>query len=150
MVTLSTTRSPWVSGHDTYLSDVMRYIGTSNVYCNESGWTQVNSETIVESDPEYIIIISMNSSATMSDYDLILDSMPLEWRSTTAYKAGNIYIFSEEACDIASRPGPRVAQVVELTSRVVYGDSFMDNIVIPKFIGDNYKEYLVFTKECYI
>ncbi len=142
MVALSAVKSPWVSGNDTYVSDVMSMISVSNIYSAESGWVQVNSETISKYNPEVIIIVSSDYDATQSDYDMMLESMSSEWRSTDAFRNGEIYLFTGDAADCASRAGPRVAQLTELLARAVHGEAFDDDIVFPHFIGDDYVEYL--------
>lgn len=147
MVALSAVKSPWVSGSDTYISDVMSGIRLVNIYSSESGWVQVNAETILQYDPEYIIIVSSDYKATQSNYDSMLASMSTEWKATSAYKSGNIYLFCDDACDLVSRPGPRVAQITELFARTMQGSAFDDGITVSKFVGDEYRDYLTISKE---
>ena len=92
-------------------------------------------------------MVTNDYEATQSDYDAMIASMSSEWRGTTAYKQGNIYLLVGDACDLASRPGPRVAQMAELMARMVHGGAFDDGIDVPKFIGDGYRDYLTITKE---
>lgn len=147
MVSLSAVKSPWVSGSDTFVSDVMTHIHTTNVYKDESGWVQINSETIIKNNPEYIIVVASDYDATQADYDRMIAGLSTEWRGTDAYKNGQIYLYTGDACDVLSRPGPRVAQITELLARTVQGDSFDDGIEMPKFIGDDYRDYLTISKE---
>ena len=147
MLSLSAVKSPWVSGSNTYISDIMTHVRAHNVYSGESGWVQVNAETVLRNDPHYIVVVTNDYEATQSDYDAMIASMSSEWRGTTAYKQGNIYLLVGDACDLASRPGPRVAQMAELMARMVHGGAFDDGIDVPKFIGDGYRDYLTFTKE---
>ncbi len=145
MVALSAVKSPYISGSGTYIGDAMDRLFMINIFSDESGWVQVNAEMISRYDPEVIIIVSSDYEATQSEYDGILSSMSLEWRTTTAYKNGEIYLFAEDAADCASRAGPRVAQMMELMGRAVHGEAFPDGIEFPKFIGDDYKSYLPIT-----
>ena len=147
MVSLSAMKSPWVSGSDTYISDVMSGITVTNIYSGESGWVQVNAETILKNDPEYIVVVSSDYSATQGDYDSMLASMSSEWRGTSAFKNGNIFLLTGDAADLASRPGPRVAQITELFARILQGSAFDDGIQVPMFIGDEYRDYLTISKE---
>lgn len=147
MVSLSSMKAPWVSGSGTYISDIMSMTHAQNSYSEESGWVQVNAESIIKNDPEYIIVVSSDYEATQESYDSLIAGLSEEWRTTTAFKTGNIYLFTGDSVDLASRPGPRIAQVTELMSRVIHGDSFDDGIQVPKFIGDEYADYLTFTKE---
>ena len=46
---------------------------------------------------------------------------------------------------MAQRPGPRFAQFAELTAIILNPDVFTD-IEMPKYVGDNYTNYLTYTK----
>lgn len=145
MVALSAVKSPYISGSGTYIGDAMDYLFMINIFGDESGWVQVNAEMISSYDPEVIIVVSSDYKATQSDYDGMVASMSSEWRTTTAYKNGEIYLFAEDAADCASRAGPRVAQMMELMGRAVHGEAFADGTEFPKYIGDDYKDYLPIT-----
>ena len=147
MVSLSASKSPWVAGSDTYISDILSYVYCTNSYSGESGWAMVNSETVVQYNPEYIIIVSSDYSDTEESYQAMLDSLSAEWKSTDAYKNGNIYLLTESATDLASRPSVRVAQLTELVARIMHPDAFDDDIVVPYYIGDDYVDYLTYTKD---
>lgn len=142
MVALSAVQSPWVSGSGTYVSDVMSLICVTNIYDGEAGWVQVNAETIIKYNPEVIIVVSSDYEATQSDYDSMLASMSEQWKGTDAYKNGEIYLFTGEAADCASRAGPRVAELAELLARAIHGEAFSDGVVLPKYVGDDYTDYL--------
>lgn len=146
MVALSAVQSPWVSGSDTYIQDVVTLIRAENIYESESGWVQVNAETIAQYDPEVIIVVSDDYGATQSDYEAMMASLSAEWRLTTAYQEGEIYLLTGDATDLASRPGPRVAQITELMARIVHPDAFDDGVTLPKYVGDDYERYLTITK----
>jgi len=137
MVSLSSAKSPWVSGSGTYMADVMSMTFGSNIYAEENGWTSVNSETIMERNPQVIIIVEGSNAD--------IGALSSEWKSTLAYP-DNIYMLSGKASDIASRPGPRIAQTMELVGRMLHNSLFGDSIVIPNYIGDNYSDYLSYTK----
>ena len=146
MVALSAVKSPWVAGSETYINDVIGITQSSNIYAGEYGWVQVNSETIAKLDPGLIIIVSGDYAATEEDYQRMLSSMSSEWTGTTAFQKGEIWLFTGQAADLASRPGPRIPQITEILSRAVQSESFHDGIVMPKYI-DTYKEYLHYTEE---
>lgn len=94
MVALSAVKSPWASGSNTYVSDAMDNLFMINIYSGEDGWVQVNAETIAKYDPEVIIIVSSDYNATQSEYDSMLASMSSEWKGTTAFQSGDIYLFA--------------------------------------------------------
>ncbi len=147
MVSLSTVKSPWVSGSNTYVSDILNFTFCINSYEHVSGWVQINSETIVQYNPSYIIVVSAEYSPTEEDYQKMMDGLSKEWKSTDAYKTGNIFIYTESAADLASRPATRVAQLTEILSRTLHPEAFDDGIQIPKYIGDNYTDFLTYTKD---
>lgn len=145
LVALSATKSPYASGSNTYVSDAMSYAYLTNVFSEADGWAQIGAESIAQYDPEVIIIVSSDYDISQSDYDAMLSSMAAEWKITTAFKAGEIYLFGGDAADCASRPGPRVAELTELIAMATHGDAFEKTL--PKYIGDEYKDYLALSKE---
>lgn len=147
MLSLSSVKSPWVSGSDTYAADIMEKIYGSNIFRGESGWVMVNAEKIAEYDPELIIVISSEHSATAESYSAMMNGLSAEWKCTSAYSSGNIFLMTDSSSDLISRPGPRIGQATELIARMVHPSSFPDSINVPKYIGDNYTDFLTYTKD---
>jgi iron complex transport system substrate-binding protein len=147
MVALSTDKAPWVSGSDTYLSDIVDFNYASNAYDAVTGWQQVNSESIFKYNPEFILIVGYEGEPSESDYQKLMNGLPAEWKRTDAFKNGDIYVFEESSASLASRPSPRAAQITELVARILHPDSFGDGIIVPKYFGDNFRDYLTITKE---
>ncbi len=145
MLALSGDNSPWVSGSNTYAHDVLIQLYGVNVFSKYNGWSHINSEQIMDKNPSFAIIISNDFASTQSEYDALVSSLSAEWKSTNAYKDGNIYLICEGAADLAQRPGPRFAQLGELFCRILNPVVF-DEIPIPKIVGDDYKKYLIITK----
>lgn len=146
MTALSSDKSPWVAGVGTYLSDIYGKAGAENSFDNVNGWRQVGAETIVKQDPQYILLIS-DKTVSVSDYEDIVRSLPEEWKSTQAFKDGNVYVFCDSASDMLSRPSTRLAQLTELLGRIFHQDSFGDSITVPYCIGDDYTDYITYSKE---
>lgn len=146
MISLSTSKSPWVSGGNTYASDVIDFANCNNIYSSEIGWVMVNSETVAARNPDYIFVVTSDVSATQSDYDNMVASLSAEWRNTSAFDKGQIYLLSGAASDLASRPSTRIAQFTELMCRILQPNIFTD-IDVPYYIGDDYRDYLIYTKE---
>lgn len=147
MVSLSTVKSPWVSGSNTYVSDILSFTFCTNSYDSLNGWVQVNSESIMQYDPDCIIIVNSDYEPTEEAYLEMIQNMSAEWKETSAYKEGKIYLLTESATDLASRPATRVAQLTELLSKILHPEAFSDDIDIPKYVGDDYTEYLTYTKD---
>ena len=146
MISLSTSKSPWIAGGNTYASDVIDFAHCANIYSPEKGWVMVNSETVASRNPDYIIVVSSDIPATESEYNNMLASLSAEWRNTEAFANGNIYLLSGSASDLASRPSTRIAQFTELMCRILQPSVFSD-IEVQHYIGDNYRDYLYYTKE---
>ena len=146
MISLSASKSPWVAGGTTYASDVITRALCVNIYSQESGWAMVNSETVPARDPDYIIVVSSDYGNTDREYEDMVSSLSAEWRSTAAFENGSIYLLTEGATDLASRPSTRIAQFTELMCRIVQPGVF-DDVDLPLHIGDDYRDYLTITKE---
>lgn len=153
MITLSTDNAPYVAGSGTYLSDIMEKISVGNSLRMQNGWFTLNSEFFIPKDGgpcpsiDFIVVILEDGPKTQAEYDDVTseDRMSAEWKKTNAYINGNIYFLSGSAEDLASRSGPRVAQITELLARIIQNTAFEGEI--PKFIGDEYKNYLSLTRD---
>ncbi len=146
MAALSSDPSPWTSGANTFMSDIIANAGGRNVFESQSsGWFMVSKEQIYAKQPQVIVIISSTPVTTESEYRSVLDSLDPLWKATPAYENGNVYVLSGEAGDILQRPGPRLAEAAELICKMLNPDAFTDYDpldVIPRYIGDDYREYL--------
>lgn len=144
LITLSADKSPWASGSGTYAHDAVVVAGGSNILSEMDGWVHVNSEVISKGNPQVIIVLHSSVEGTL-DYGSMLENMSAEWKSTDAYKNGRVYLLTDDAADMAQRPSPRVAQLAELVARIIQPDVFAD-IEVPKVIGNDYRDYLVYSK----
>ncbi|MCQ2070938.1 MAG: ABC transporter substrate-binding protein [archaeon] len=153
MMALSTDTSPYIAGSNTYASDIIESMGGKNIYSDMIGWTHINSEYIGPSsgerwDPEVILVLDYgNYGATQSEYDEMMKNLPANWKSTTAYRNGQIYLLCENMGEMSERSGPRFAQFSEIVAKILCPDSFDDGKPVPKFIGNDYLSYLTITKD---
>jgi iron complex transport system substrate-binding protein len=143
LVTLGTSASPYVAGTDTYISDIIEAAGSANC-TDRSGWPNITSEKISEMNPSCIIIIDTEGYTT-DEYDLAMSAISGEWKTTDAWKNGNIYLLCGDLAEMAERGGPRFAQLTEIFYRILNSDPFGDGIEMPKAIGDDYEDYLTYT-----
>ena len=143
MVALSNDPSPWVAGMYTYVDDIISQVDGTNAFHKEKGWTNITAESITEQNPDCIIIID-SAKYEASEYDEMLSILSHEWKSTNAYKNGNIYLLAEDAGSLGSRAGPRFVQLMELMAIIIDPSAFVDD-PIPKAIGNEYREYLKIT-----
>ena len=146
MVTLGSNPSPYVAASNTYINDIVELLNGDNVFSYLSGWPQVVSEYIQSVNPTCIIVID-EGRYSVDEYDLFMNTLSQEWKSTDAYNNGNVYLLCGTLSDISQRYVPRTIQLVEIIGRIFDSDVFPDDIVLPKAIGDNYQDYLTITKE---
>lgn len=150
-VTLSADPSPWTAGSDTYMTDLIENVGGYNVFSTQSSsWFMVSKEQIYAKQPDVIIIISSSTISTQEEYDALLDSLDPVWKETPAYQNGEIYVFCDSAGDLLSRPGPRLAEAAELLAKILNPEAFTNRDpldTLPKFIGDDYTDYLRYQVE---
>ena len=144
LITLSGDKAPYASGDNTYADDTLDYVSGVNVI-SQTGWVHISSEIIADRNPDVIIVVSSAYSNSNSDYNVLLDNLSEEWRSTDAYKNGKVYLLCEGASDLAQRSSPRVVQLMELLGRILQPEVFTD-FDMPMHIGSNYEDYLVYTK----
>ncbi|NLN72048.1 MAG: hypothetical protein GX137_04570, partial [Thermoplasmatales archaeon] len=85
----------------------------------------------------------------MGEYEKVLDDMPDEWKKINAYDEDplkcKIYFLTGEAADLASRPGPRVVQLIELVGKMVQQTAFDTDTI--RFIGSDYRDYITITTD---
>ncbi len=143
MISLDPDISPWVSGSDTYMSSISSLFNSNNVFSEWGGWVHLTSDRIPYANPEKIIIITTEYSATQEEYDYLYENLPAQWKDTDAWRNGEVYVICESAADLVQRFGPRTAQVAELTAMILHPDAF--DTEIPKIVGDDYEDYLEFS-----
>ena len=144
MVALSNDPSPWVSGSYTYIDDIITNLGGENVFTDVVGWTNVTAESVAQKNPECIIIID-SYKYTADKYNEMLSILSHEWKSTDAYKNGNIYLFAEGLGELGSRAGPRFVQLMEIMGMAIDPGAYLDD-PLPKSVGNDYPDYLDITK----
>ncbi len=145
MVALSPDAAPYVAGKHTFVDDILNSISAENAFSSMSGWAHANTELISEKNPDIIIIVTESYDATQEEWDYMYGNLPDTWKLTKAYADKEIYLISGKAADLASRSAPRFTQLCEIFGEIVYPDSFETEI--PKFIGDDYTQYTVITKD---
>lgn len=153
LITLSATPSPFVAGTETYVNDILHTLNGMNAVEDShwpsqtpnTSWPNISPAMIMELNPSCIIIFDYGEFSP-EEYELMLASLSDEWKATDAYTSGNVYLFSDDLGEMAQRSGPRVAQLTEIIARIICPDAFTDGITIPHAIGNNYQDYLTYTK----
>ena len=145
MIALSTDVSPYVAGAETYIDDILRTVYVTNAFSSVDGWSHISTEMIPRYNPDTIIIVNDSYQCTQEDWDLMYSSLYETWKATNAYKTGEVYILTGKCSDLASRSSPRFPQMVELLGEILYPEAF-EKESMPKYIGDNYLDYLEYSK----
>ncbi|MBP6021333.1 MAG: ABC transporter substrate-binding protein [Candidatus Methanomethylophilaceae archaeon] len=152
-VSLSADPSPWTSGSHTFMSDIVSSAGGKNIFDSQSSsWFMVSKEQIYAKQPQVIIIIMDGRVNSNERYREIVDGLDPVWKETPAYRNGDVFLFTGPAGDILSRPGPRLAEAVELLSKVLNPEAFTEKDpldAIPKYFSDDYQSYLIYQKEVF-
>lgn len=149
-IALSADPSPWTSGNNTFASSIISKVSGTNVFDSQSSsWFMVSKEQIHAKQPQVMIILHNNEITSQEEYERFLERIDPVWRETPAYRNGNIYVFTGQAADLLSRPGPRLAQAAELLGKALHPEQFeyRDPLdTIPKFLGNDYKDYLKYQR----
>ena len=143
MISLEPDISPWVSGSGTYLSSISGLFNSTNVFSEWGGWVHVTSDRVPHANPDKIIIVTSEYSATQAEYDYLYSNLPAQWKDTEAWRNGEVYVICESAADMVQRFGPRTAQVAELVAMILHPTAF--DTEVPKIIGDGYEQYLSYS-----
>lgn len=128
------------------MSDLIYNAGGRNIFDGQgSGWFMVAKEQIYAKQPQVILIISSIPVTTDEEYTAVLDSLDPVWKATPAYENDEVYVFSGDAGNIFSRPGPRLAEATEILAKILNPEAFIDRNPldsIPKYFSDDYRYYL--------
>lgn len=143
MVALSNDPSPWVSGNSTYIDDFINRLRSRNCYADVVGWKNITAESIIEKNPQCIIILD-NGKYSADEYDMMMSLLSNEWKSTDAYKNGKIYLLCEGLGELSQRAGPRAVQLMEIMSMIMCPDAY--DTTIPNCIGNDFTDYLDYSK----
>jgi iron complex transport system substrate-binding protein len=100
-----------VVGGGNFINDILRYAGARNIAENaKAAYPQYSYESLVEKEPEYIIIASGNMTREQLQQDSRL-------RSLNAVKYDRIIYVDE---DVLSRPGPRVVEAIKTIAEFIH------------------------------
>jgi iron complex transport system substrate-binding protein len=108
------------TGGDTFIHWLITTAGGINIASQYSGWPRLSYEYILSQDPE-IIIIAVHDVDPKRIFEEIVQT-PLT--NTTAWKTGRVYVLLDEADDMISRPGPRIADALTLIAKVIHPEIF--------------------------
>lgn len=109
--------SPWTTGAGTFIDNIITLAGGTNIAASQEGdWIQVSVEFLLESEPMAIFLADANYGVTAESVE-----EREGWGKIAAVASGAIYPLDS---DIASRPGPRLADAAEIMAEYLHPDAF--------------------------
>ena len=125
----------YLSGNGTFTQDVMAHAKGQNVYSNMTGWPDVSIESLLDNDPDYLLVSMMYLSTPGEEIIAGLENDTI-WSELSAVQNGHVYIFTGQADNVFCRPGPRMVDAVELMAKILHPEIF--NVTMPHVIADDY------------
>ncbi|HEY8414627.1 MAG TPA: cobalamin-binding protein [Thermaerobacter sp.] len=106
------------AGPGGFIHDVIEAAGGVNIAADAgSPWPQISLETVVEKDPQVIIV----PQSLKNSYDELKAGKRKGWEGITAVREGRVYSIDD---NIITRPGPRLVEGLEQIARWLYPDRF--------------------------
>ncbi len=106
----------WSAAKGNFMDEIGTICGLTNIFADlEEAWPMVSEEDVIQKNPDYIITID---SSGMGDLDAAGVILAREaWQDITAVKEGHVLIVGNDAF---TRPGPRLADAVEMLYALIY------------------------------
>lgn len=99
----------WAAGADTFMDEIARMLGLTNVFADMSGWGEISEEQVIERAPDYIVTIAMYFGEGPGPEEEI--AARSGWEKVPAVVNGAILNLPN---DELSRPGPRLAEGAQM------------------------------------
>jgi ABC-type Fe3+-hydroxamate transport system substrate-binding protein len=100
-----------IAGGGTYIDEVLQLAGARNAFADLGGWPQVTIESIVDRDPDYVVVPAGRTQFSST----ALQKLP-GWRDLVAVRNGRAI---EGPAELMKRPGRRVFDGAELLRRLL-------------------------------
>ncbi len=106
------------TGTETFIGTIIETAGGMPLFPElAEGYPMVTAEEVIARNPD--VIMSAQTHAEAMSLEAI--SSREGWENISAVQNGRIYLFDD---DIISRPGPRVADAIEMVAQALYPDLF--------------------------
>lgn len=112
MIEVSSKPDIYTSGNNTLLNDLIEKLGCKNAFSGIEGYQAVNVEAIVQNNPD--VILSTNATSNQEFQREVASRNGFRHISAVQQKQ----VFAVDA-NLVSRPGPRVAQGMELIAKAI-------------------------------
>lgn len=104
------------SGGDTYLNEMIEWIGAKNVFAEQTGWLSVEAETVVAANPD-VIFTNVNYLDDPVQEILSRDG----WAGVTAIANGDVFSVDNSS---SSLPNQNIVLAMRQMAEAIYPDYF--------------------------
>ncbi len=105
---------PWTIAEGSFVDELLRITKGRNVVEGlPGGYVQVSAEAVIRADPEVVLLLGEGASAE----DFVLRT---GWSDVTAVREGRVIAGID--ADLLVRPGPRLAEGLEVLLASIHGD----------------------------
>lgn len=108
----------WTVGKGEFMDELITLAGGVNVASDITGWSEINEENIIQSNPDVIVYsLSVVDENNQTLADIIKGRGG--WKEITAIKEDHVIGLED---NLVSRPGPRVTQGLIAVAKAIYPD----------------------------
>lgn len=107
----------WTAGSGTFIDELIQKDGGINIAGDIAGWPQMNLETVIEKNPQVIIIGYSEDQPEL--IQAVRNESTLD--QTDAFKNNQIHTIDT---DIVSRTGPRIVDALEEIAKIIHPELF--------------------------
>jgi iron complex transport system substrate-binding protein len=108
---------PWTTGKGTFMDLLIQLAGGENAGASmDSSWGQLSLEALLLADPDFILLGDAAYGVTPEQV-----ATRAGWEQIKAVQSGQIIPFND---DMASRPGPRLVDALEILARTLHPQLF--------------------------
>lgn len=111
----------WTAGSETFIDELIQKAGGVNIAGDLSGWPQMSLETVIEKNPQVIIV------GCSEDQPELIEAVKNESTlyETDAFKDNRIYTINT---DIVSRTGSRIVDALEEMAKIIHPEIFKKGV----------------------
>ncbi|HRC61811.1 MAG TPA: ABC transporter substrate-binding protein [Dehalococcoidia bacterium] len=112
------TTDLYTASPDTFIGSMLSLLKAQNVAAGAaSEFPQLTAEAVIAADPEVILLADAEFQAQNADTVLTRPG----WANVSAVKNRRVFGIDD---DLASRPGPRIVEAMEIVAKALYPDRF--------------------------
>jgi len=112
----------YTAGEDSFLASLIEIAGAEPVTGDATG--VIDAESLVEADPELILLGSASYDPSMAAPAAALDTVAARpgWGDLAAVQSGDVVPYLDDI--VTTRPGPRIVDGLEALARAIHPDMF--------------------------